>query len=530
MIRWIFSLVLLIGPLGAVNAQRLPTEDLSRWTFEAIRRKESGDRKGAIALYEKIIAKDNTHYAAHYSVAELYALDGEYKKALDRAHRAVRIDPTNLWGWRLERSLHLEAGNWQSFFFATDSLVARGDQDPALCFESAAVAQEQGEIHVAVRFVEAAEKATGRTPEGTQFLTQLLLSTDPERVLRIQKETLLVCPEPLEMLGMHASTLLQLHRYAEAKSVFQKALRDFPNDGRAHLGLSSAYESLQQHDSAAMHRVFAMEEPALDIDQKIKMVLSLLTSKEALNLVNALRTTHPENPKGWALSADVYSHRNRMEEARGFWRTALRLPGGDLWLIHQSLLVADAEAKAYAEWESDALYAVESYPLKAAAYFHWGMALQGQKKWKEALSAYTSGLPYSLSVPELHFQLYTQIAEVHHRLGDPQASNEAFEYILSKQPTFLPALNNYAYFLAVRGERVDYALVLMQRVLAECQKRQSPISYEYLDTLAYVLYKNGDLPQAWVAMERCLAAGGAQDAGVVEHQQAIERALKAKGL
>lgn len=81
--------------------------------------------------------------------------------------------------------------------------------------------------------------------------------------------------------------------------------------------------------------------------------------------------------------------------------------------------------------------------------------------------------------------------DAYHKTGKNHESDSVFDIILSKDKDYIAVLNNYSYFLAQRGEKLDKALEMSSRLITLEGDKPS-----YLDTHAWVLFKKGDFNKA----------------------------------
>jgi tetratricopeptide (TPR) repeat protein len=83
------------------------------------------------------------------------------------------------------------------------------------------------------------------------------------------------------------------------------------------------------------------------------------------------------------------------------------------------------------------------------------------------------------------------LSSAQQRAGDFKGAQESLQRILDRDPDNATALNNFAYFLAERGERLADALVMIKRAV-----RTDPKNSSYLDSLGWVYFKLGKLDRA----------------------------------
>ncbi len=104
------------------------------------------------------------------------------------------------------------------------------------------------------------------------------------------------------------------------------------------------------------------------------------------------------------------------------------------------------------------------------------------------------------------------MADARYAMDDWPAARTAYERSLELNPDNDTALNNYAYYLALRGERLEEAKRMSERSL-----RLDGDNASYLDTFGWIHYLMGDYSTALTYIERAVAQGEAS-AEVLEHK------------
>lgn len=520
---------LCFGLVLTVPAWAQSESTVGQWYFEALRRKESGDIAGAIKVYQKIRAKDPQSFAAAYSLAELHALNMEYPRALELAQTANTLDRTNLWAWRLTKSLLEEAGQNERALDCVDSLTKYGQHDVEAYLEAAGQAAHFGRRDRAEHFAAEAIRWGGKTPELESIRSQWFLPDEPEKALEILKQAVADFPDHPELEGQYGSLLQRQNRWAEAEAVFVHAQKRNPEDGRAAYMLYQLYRRTDRPAEASIQAQKVLASENMGIDSKVQMVSELLLNPQKSISVDdswalAVLKGHGEDPKAWTLAADIANHLKLKGLAAQRWRHALSLPGGDFWPLHVGLLQADEDLKDSEALIRDAQSAQWSYPLQSLAYYYEGRGHQMRADWTSAERLYRTALRYAQSAPEIKSEIQMQLGETLHRLKKYAECDVLFEELLARDTAQPVAYNNYAYFLAVRGEKLDRAEQYAQKAIQISARGGQKVPYTFWDTLAWVYHRAGKKEAAWAALERCWTDGGSEDPAVQKHRAAMESA------
>jgi Tfp pilus assembly protein PilF len=88
----------------------------------------------------------------------------------------------------------------------------------------------------------------------------------------------------------------------------------------------------------------------------------------------------------------------------------------------------------------------------------------------------------------LQLQFLTYLAETYNADKQYEKSDKAFDDALAIDPNDPMVMNNYAYYLSIRKEKLEKAAKLSARTI-ELQ----PGSVSYMDTYAWILYQQGKI-------------------------------------
>lgn len=154
--------------------------------------------------------------------------------------------------------------------------------------------------------------------------------------------------------------------------------------------------------------------------------------------------------------------------------------------------------------------ALEVFPNQAPLWFFNGVGYSLKHQPQRALQALEHGRRLAADSPDQQSQFDAQLGEVYNELKEYAKSDAAYDAALAADPNNYGVLNNYSYYLSLRNEKLDKAKEMSGRTIAKF-----PDNDTYLDTYAWVLYKQKNYAGAKASLER--AARTTKDASILEH-------------
>ena len=155
-------------------------------------------------------------------------------------------------------------------------------------------------------------------------------------------------------------------------------------------------------------------------------------------------------------------------------------------------------------------------PDEMAFYYFTGLARYYQKDDDGALDAFQRGTSVinSKSNPDIVSDFYAIMGEIYHNKGQNDKAYAAFDSCLQWKPDQVMTLNNYAYFLSVDGKDLKKAEEMSAKTI-----KAEPKNSTYLDTYAWILYKEDRYTEAKLYIDQALANLSDSDmrADLLEH-------------
>ncbi|HEX8506877.1 MAG TPA: tetratricopeptide repeat protein [Hymenobacter sp.] len=457
--------------------------------------------------------------AVNYKIAEANLLSGNLRDATNYAEAATRLDPKNAYYYLLLAQIQASQKQYDGATKTYATLIKQVPNSGSYLFNLADLYLAQNKLPEALTTLTEAEKEFGQVDE-ISFKKQQIYLKQNKLDLAIAEGEKLIRANPTESRYVlaQAEMFASNNRLADAARVAQQALRLDPESPQAHLILAEVYRQQSQPDQAAQQLKLAFASPALDIDDRVRILVGyvkqLPNPKETVNqlardLAAATVKTYPKDAKAYAVAGDIQTLTDRKKEARDTYLKALRYDNSKFQIWQQVVLI-DAELNQTDSLLTHTDRALELFPNQASLWFYNGVAHLLKKQPQKGVKALEYGRKLVVNNAELLGQFDAQLGDAYHEMKQYDKSDAAYEAALVSDPNNAQVLNNYSYFLSLRGEKLDKAKQMSGKVV-----KQFPDNDTYLDTYAWVLYKLKDYAGAKTALEKALLT--TKDASVIEH-------------
>lgn len=195
----------------------------------------------------------------------------------------------------------------------------------------------------------------------------------------------------------------------------------------------------------------------------------------------------------------VANHQNKYVKQEEMLKLALDLYKSDL-LVWQFLLENQKQQRKWSDVVKYGNEALELFPTDAEIYYYLGLGYLKTQDFVKALETLSIGRDLVIENPELLSQFYSSIGSVYYKTNNWSECEKSFEQALIQNPDNATALNNYAYYLAVKKVQLDKALGIIQYAVS-----MQPNNAIYLDTYGFVLFQKKLYAKALVQLESASA-------------------------
>jgi tetratricopeptide (TPR) repeat protein len=303
----------------------------------------------------------------------------------------------------------------------------------------------------------------------------------------------------------------------KALAILLKAEKINPGNDQVHLALADIYRDKKDYQASFDQLKLAFAIPDLNIEQELNIIRGYIpkfpdenAKLSALELARILTVTHPNDARAYAMYGNMLLENEQYNDARIALKKASKLNDQDYTVWEQ--LVRLELGTDVDEAVKDASEALSIFPNQAWMNYLAGVAWLQKKDYNKALS-YVSNVP-SLETQDkaLLSQTYSAIGDCYHGIKDTKKSDEAYDRSIQYNPDNAYTLNNYAYYLSLRGENLDKA-AQMSKHSNELEKANP--SFE--DTYAWILFRQKNYAEAKIWIEKALADNKNKSAVATEH-------------
>ncbi len=496
------------------------TVDFQNLFYNGSKEKILGNYEMAINLYLEALKIDNSCDACYYELARILEKVSKNKESLIYAKRAVTAKPDNQW-YLVFLAASLQKNNMKDEAVAIyEQLTKKYPDEINYYFDLGNAQISAGKLSDAIKTYDKLEEKIGVKPD---------LSLQKERIyLKLNKVDKAIS-EIQKLIGeypkdtQYYSVLAELYQAnnlpEKAFEIYKKIQEMEPDNASVHLSLANYYRAAGNKEKTFEELKIAFSNRNLDIETAINILSSYFVlidkypefKEQALTLNKLFVTTNPNEAKAHAIYGDFLYHTKQLDSARQQYRETIRLDK-EKFIVWQQLLLIESELGDFKSMLSETEEAMTLFPNQPLVYLFNGIAKIQLKKYPEAVEVLKSGIKQVLENKAMLSQFYAQLGDAYYKLNNHKESDAAFDNALVQDPKNSYVLNNFSYYLSLRGDSLGKAerMSLMSNTL-------DPGNASFQDTYGWILYKLNKLQDAKLWLEKAMQSGGEKSAVILEH-------------
>jgi tetratricopeptide (TPR) repeat protein len=492
--------------------------------IDAMKSKILGNYQDALGRFSAILKDDPKNHAAAFEIARIYFENNQLDLADKYATLAVKLYPYIDWYHFFLAEIKAEKGDFTGAASAYATMVKLFPDDYDKYYDWAYMLYRAKKYKEAVAVYDELEQKIGIQEELAERKMELyLLLKENDNAVREIKKLIDFNQANTGYLYKLGYLYIDINQMDKAIKTFEDILKRSPGESEAKLTMASCY--MAKGDTAKARNILKdfFSDKMVDIDNKIQSLIPFIQKMKeddslsynnlfVLELAEIILREHPEDVKAITAKADIFYMMGKKQDAIAMYKKAVQYKGVpiNVWGQLFSLLLENEDYESILDYGN---MAIQSNPDEAIFYFYKGLGAAQLKQYETAAQTLEEGLTKNVPTEALRGQMLSNLGDACHELKWYSKSDSAFEKALEIDPNNAYTLNNYAYYLSLRKEKLDKA---------EKMSKKSNLLVEnnpaFMDTYAWILYQKKLYPEALKWIEKAIKAmGESKSAELFDH-------------
>lgn len=507
---------------------KLSPETSLRYNYfflEAMRQQNAGHYDAAFDLLNRCLdihpqAAETWFYLSMYQ-GEL----GKESMALNSMEKAAALRPDNAIYQEQLAQYYINARQYKKATAVYERLVENDRKRTDALEMLIRLYQQDKDYDGMIRAVNRLEEVMGSNEELTLSKMRIYeMKGDKKEAWNALKSLSDKHPSDLNYRVMMGNWLMQNGQPKDAYKIFADALKEEPDNSYVQASMYDYYRENGQDSLARKMMLDIIASPKASTESKAIMMRQAIQENEQMGgdstaILALYDKILQVNPKD-----------SDMAEMRVAYMTLKQMPTDSINVaIRQLLAIAPENVGARMQllgsylrnqdWDGAIAICSEGTrytPEEMMFYYYEGLAYYQQERRDEALGSFQRGVAQvrENSNKELVADLYYFMGDL---LYQKDRQNEAFvcyDSCLQWKDDHVACLNNYAYYLSVKGEDLHRAELMSYKTVKE-----EPQNATYLDTYAWILFMQERYAEAKIYIDQAVACDtdSVQSSVIIEH-------------
>lgn len=483
-----------------------------------------GNSQEAITKFNEVLRMNSKNDAALYELARIAFESGNMDRAISYAQDAIKFNPNNEFYYQYLAEAKGEKKDYEGAAKVYETLIKLKPKEYDYYYDWAYMLSKAGKYKEALDVYNTLENKTGIQEEVILQKQPLFIKLGKveESVKDIEKLVKLY-PTETRYIGLIGEIYQSNKMYDKAIQAYNRILAKDENNAEALLSLAETYRKKgdeKKHDEYITN-IFSNRN--IDIDTKImvfipyieKMIKDTTLRKEVLDMANMIVASHPGDAKAITARADVLYNSGEKKQAQTEYSKAVRSNSDIPATVWLQLYILDTELEDFDSLIAHTKIGIEKMPDDQFGYFYQAIALQQKKENQAAsdilLKAFNvlrenDSKNKNIYAPQLKLQMLTTLGDISYELKNYNRSDSSYEAALEIDPNNATVLNNYAYYLSERDEKLDKAERMSKKSNLLVDNNSA-----FMDTYAWIMFKLKDFSEALDWIEQALDLPNAKE-------------------
>jgi len=478
--------------------------------LEAIVQRQKGNHDAAFDLLRHCLQLNPQAPEVYYYLGQYYSVLDDQEKTKAYVKRSAELDPENETYQEMLAQLYITEEDYQSAIPVIKGIYERDKSKEDMLELLFQLYQRVDDYDSAVGVLEQMEQIDGKSERLSLAKSSIFMRQGNKKAAVGEMENLaLQYPNDLNYKALYGESLMMNDYTKKALAVYDEILSEDPDNIRVLLSLRTYYQGQQQMAVADSLTERVLMNQHTTTEDKIRLLRQEISDSEdsggdsvrVMELFQKMLNLPQQNADIALLCASYMS-------AKEMSRDSISRVLEQAVAIAPDYSPARMQLVAYA-WEADDMDRVISLcsearlynPDEMAFYYYQGIAYYKRDSLDAALGAFQNGIGVinSDSDPAIVSDFYAVMGDILHQKGQVESAFAAYDSCLVWKDDNISCLNNYAYYLSERNERLEQAEQMSYKTV-----KAEPKNATYLDTYAWILFMQGRYAEAKVYIDQAL--------------------------
>ncbi len=490
--------------------------------YDALRARIKGDDKEEERLLLQVISGKPQASGAYYDLARLYFKENRSDKSAEYIKKAIALDGNNVWYKTQYAEILVQNKQYEEAAKLFDEIAKTEKYNDDYLLKAFNLYQHVGKYDQALATINKYLEKDSDNEEAIDMKKKLLLKrNDVDGVVKVLEGQIARNPQEGKYYAELAEVYDNNKLTGKAAEMYRKIEEQFSDDPTVQLTLSEHYKKNNNKQKYEEYVKKLVTNKSLDADVQLSILGPMIIEggndstmrRQGLEIITILAEQHPENSKVAAFYGDVLAFNNKIDNAAEAYKKSISIDPSS-YKVWESLLFAYTDKAGADSLIKYSERALKLFPNQAMFHYLNGVGYMNKKDYTKSIKAITRAIDMQPedNKPQL-VQMYTGLGDVYNLAKRYAASDSSYDYALKLDPMNATVLNNYAYYLSVRGVRLEDAAQMSKKSL-EVRKDEPT----FMDTYGWILYKQGKYKDAQEYIQKAIDATGENADGTLwEH-------------
>ncbi len=491
--------------------------------LEAVCQREKGHNDAAFDLLHRCVEIDSTRSEAFYYLAQYYALLKQKDSILAYSKKSVELEPSNLTYLETLANIYINQRQYTEGIKVLEQLYEQNrDRDDVLGLLVQLYEQQQ-DYDNAIHTLNRLEIMEGKS-ERLSFAKSSLYTQkgDKKTAIAEMKKLADQYPNDNNYRCLYGNTLYVNGQKKKALDIYDNILKEDPDNRNALMAMLSHYN--EEHDTVSANKLIEriLLNKATSTEDRVTLLRQVIGESERSggDSTKVLRLFHqvlnlPQNNADLAIFCATYMNLKKMPQ------DSIGKVLNKALMISPDNAAARLQLVSYA-WQAEdrdrviqlCQEARQYNPDEMAFYYYQGIAYYQQKQLDKALDSFQNGIGVinQQSDPSIVSDFYAVMGDIMHQKGMDREAFAAYDSCLQWKEDNIGCLNNYAYYLSIKGQDLEKAEHMSFLTI-----KAEPKNATYLDTYAWILFKQERYKEARIYIDQTLQNDSDSTAVLLEH-------------